>query len=137
MGSAFPATGAILSARSLDGMSGYDQGVVTAELNNHTVMGMGGDVGFISYTLYYPAEDVSLLLLSTRDRTPMATRTLPAPGRRERAGDLFSGMTGHVYMPQSSGCGVFRVWVMPHPAPPSSRGPAHKVRIVMDRMSTH
>lgn len=71
---AFHTPGAILSARSLDEMSEYDYGIVTAELNNRTVMGHGGrNFGFISYTLYYPDEGVSILFLSNHDQATMVT----------------------------------------------------------------
>lgn len=42
-------------------------------------------------------------------------------------GDPFSGMTGHYYVPQSSDCGVFRVWVVVHPGPFFSRTLAYQV----------
>jgi len=71
---AFHTPGAILSKESLDAMTGNDYGIVTSTLKNRTVMGHGGrNFGYISYTLYYPDEDVSIMFLSNHDRNPMAT----------------------------------------------------------------
>lgn len=71
---AFHTPGAFLSKESVDAMTNNDYGIVMARLNNRTVTGHGGrNFGFISYTLYYPDEDVSIMFLSNHDRTPMAT----------------------------------------------------------------
>ncbi|MBN1431148.1 MAG: serine hydrolase [Methanomicrobiaceae archaeon] len=71
---AFHTSGAILSSESLGAMTGNDYGIVSSVLKNRTVMGHGGrNFGYISYTLYFPEEDVSIMFLSNHDRTPMAT----------------------------------------------------------------
>jgi len=71
---AFHTPGAILSPASLDAMTGNDYGIVTIVLNNRTVIGHGGrNFGFISYTLYFPDTDTTIVFLSNHDRTPMAT----------------------------------------------------------------
>lgn len=71
---AFHTPGAILSSESLDAMTENGYGIVKAVLDNRTVTGHGGrNFGFISYTLYYPDEDMTIIFLSNHDRTPMAT----------------------------------------------------------------
>lgn len=71
---AFHTPGAILSSQSLDAMTENGYGIVKAVMDNRTVLGHGGrNFGFISYTLYYPDEDVGIVFLSNHDRTPMAT----------------------------------------------------------------
>ncbi|HUT38750.1 MAG TPA: serine hydrolase [Methanoregula sp.] len=71
---AFHTPGAILSSQSTDAMAKNGYGIVQATFGNRTVIGHGGrNFGFISYTLYYPDEDVSIMFLSNHDRTPMAT----------------------------------------------------------------
>ncbi|MBN2734373.1 MAG: serine hydrolase [Methanomicrobiaceae archaeon] len=71
---AFHSPGAILTSDSLNAMTGNDYGIVTSVMKNRTVTGHGGrNFGFISYTLYFPDEDVSILFLSNYDRNPMAT----------------------------------------------------------------
>jgi|MTBAKMStandDraft_1061839.scaffolds.fasta_scaffold10753_2 CubicO group peptidase (beta-lactamase class C family) len=74
---AFHTPGAILSAQSVEEMEENGFGIVKATPANRTVIGHGGrNFGFISYTLYYPDEDVAIIFLSNHDRTPMVT--LPA-----------------------------------------------------------
>jgi len=78
---AFHTPGAILTSASMDEMAENDYGIVSGKMFNRTVAGHGGrNFGFISYTLYYPDEGVSLMYLSNYDRTPMAglTRDLSA-----------------------------------------------------------
>ncbi len=71
---AFHTPGAILSPASLDAMTENDYGIVKIVLNNRTVIGHGGrNFGFISYTLYFPDTDTTIVFLSNHDRTPMAT----------------------------------------------------------------
>jgi len=71
---AFYTPGAILTPQSSDTMVQKGYGVVKAQTNGRTVIGHGGRaVGFISYTLYYPDEGVSIIFLSNHDRTPMVT----------------------------------------------------------------
>ena len=73
---AFHTPGAILSGQSLDAMVEYEFGIVGAVMDNRTVIGHGGrNFGFISYTLYFPDEDVTIMFLSNHDRTPMVTIT--------------------------------------------------------------
>ena len=70
---AFHTPGAILSSQSLDEMAEYGYGIVRGAVDNRSVIGHGGrNFGFISYTLYYPDQDVTILFLSNHDRTPMA-----------------------------------------------------------------
>lgn len=67
----------ILSHQAVEDMMENNYGVVRAELEGRTVVGHGGRaVGFISYTLYFPDEDVTVIFLSNYDRTPMATLPL-------------------------------------------------------------
>jgi CubicO group peptidase (beta-lactamase class C family) len=89
---AFHTPGAILSEQSTDAMAENGYGIVQAQLKDRTVIGHGGrNFGFISYTLYYPDEDLSIIFLSNHDRTPMVT--LP--------GDLSSIVFGEPYnLPQ-------------------------------------
>ncbi len=69
---AFHTPGVILTAESIDTMTEYGYGIVGAVMCNRTVFGHGGrNFGFISYTLYYPDENVSIMFLSNYDRTPM------------------------------------------------------------------
>jgi CubicO group peptidase (beta-lactamase class C family) len=71
---AFHTPGAILSAQSVAEMEENGYGIVKAAAANRTVIGHGGrNFGFISYTLYYPDEDVTIIFLSNHDRTPMVT----------------------------------------------------------------
>ncbi len=71
---AFHTPGAILTAESIDAMTEYDYGIVGGVMCNRTVFGHGGrNFGFISYTLYYPDDNVSLMFLSNHDRTPMGS----------------------------------------------------------------
>ena len=71
---AFHTPGAILTPQSSDAMVQNGYGVVKAKMNGRTVIGHGGRaVGFISYTLYYPDEGVTIIFLSNHDRTPMVT----------------------------------------------------------------
>lgn len=71
---AFHTPGTILSPQSTTAMLENDYGIVTGITKNRTVNGHGGrNFGFISYTLYYPDEDVSIMFLSNYDRTPMGS----------------------------------------------------------------
>jgi hypothetical protein len=71
---AFHNPGAVLSEASVDAMTTNDYGIVKAVSGNRTVMGHGGrNFGFISYTIYYPEEDITIMFLSNHDRTPMVT----------------------------------------------------------------
>jgi len=71
---AFHTPGAILSSQSLDAMAEYGYGIIKDVMDNRTVIGHGGrNFGFISYTLYYPDEDVTIIFLSNHDRTPMVS----------------------------------------------------------------
>lgn len=71
---AFHNPGAVLSAESVDAMTENDYGIVKAVSGNRTVMGHGGrNFGFISYTIYYPDDDITIVFLSNHDRTPMVT----------------------------------------------------------------
>ena len=70
---AFHTSETILSSQSSRVMVDNDFGIVKAEMDGRTVIGHGGRaVGFISYTLYFPNEGVSIIFLSNHDRTPMA-----------------------------------------------------------------
>lgn len=70
----FYTPGSILSPDASQAMIENDYGMVRAELHDRTVVGHGGRaVGFISYTLYFPDEDVTVIFLSNYDRTPMAS----------------------------------------------------------------
>jgi len=78
---AYHTPGAILSAESMDEIASNNYGIVSGNLFNRTVAGHGGrNFGFISYTLYFPDEGISIMYLSNYDRTPMAglTRDLSA-----------------------------------------------------------
>jgi len=71
---AFHTPGAILTPKSYDTMVQNGYGVVKAQMNGRTVIGHGGRaVGFISYTLYYPDEGVTIIFLSNHDRTSMVS----------------------------------------------------------------
>ena len=89
---AFHTPGAILSPQSTDAMLENHYGIEKGVLKNRTLNGHGGrNFGFISYTLYYPDQDVSIMFLSNHDRTPMVTLT----------GDLSAIVFGEPYsLPQ-------------------------------------
>ena len=71
---AFHTPGTILSVASTAAMVENRYGIEHAVMRNRTVIGHGGrNFGFISYTQYYPAENVSIIFLSNHDRTPMVT----------------------------------------------------------------
>jgi CubicO group peptidase (beta-lactamase class C family) len=71
---AFHTPGAILSLESVDAMVNNDYGIVKVPTGNRTVIGHGGrNFGFVSYTLYFPDTDTTIVFLSNHDRTPMAT----------------------------------------------------------------
>lgn len=73
---AFHTPGTILSPQSTAAMLENRYGIESGFLKNRTFSGHGGrNFGFISYTLYYPYEDVSIMFLSNHDRTPMVTLT--------------------------------------------------------------
>ena len=68
----FHTGGGIISTQATESMTDNDYGMVRAEMDGRTVIGHGGRaVGFISYTLYFPEQDVTLIFLSNYDRTPM------------------------------------------------------------------
>jgi CubicO group peptidase (beta-lactamase class C family) len=78
---AFHAPGTILSPESTRAMVENHYGIDTGVLRNHTYIGFTGhNFGYLSQTLYYPDEDVSIIFLSNHDRTPVVTlvRDLPA-----------------------------------------------------------
>lgn len=69
---AFHAPGTILSPRSTAAMLENHYGINEGIVKNRTYTGHGGrNFGFISYTLYFPKSDVSIMFLSNHDRTPM------------------------------------------------------------------
>ncbi|MHB8164098.1 MAG: serine hydrolase [Methanoregula sp.] len=71
---AFHTPGTILSPLSTASMLQNRYGIESGVVKNRTFSGHGGrNFGFISYTLYYPDEDLSIMFLSNHDRTPMAT----------------------------------------------------------------
>lgn len=73
---AFHTPGTVLSAQSVAAMVENHFGIESGVLKNRTMNGHGGrNFGFISYTLYYPDEAVSIMFLSNHDRTPMVTLT--------------------------------------------------------------
>lgn len=73
---AFHTPGTVLSAQSAAAMVENRYGIESGALKNRTMNGHGGrNFGFISYTLYYPDEAVSIMFLSNHDRTPMVTLT--------------------------------------------------------------
>ena len=73
---AFHTPGTILSPQSTAAMVENLYGIGKMQQTNRTVIGHGGrNFGFISFTLYYPDEDVSIMFLSNHDRTPMITLT--------------------------------------------------------------
>ena len=64
----------ILSPQAMETMIDHDYGVVRAQMHDRTVVGHGGRaVGFISYTIYFPDDEVTVIFLSNYDRTPMVT----------------------------------------------------------------
>jgi CubicO group peptidase (beta-lactamase class C family) len=71
---AFHTPGAIFTPQSSDEMVQNGYGIVKGQMNGRTVIGHGGRaVGFISYTLYYLEEGLTVIFLSNHDRTPMVT----------------------------------------------------------------
>jgi CubicO group peptidase (beta-lactamase class C family) len=67
---AFHTPGAILSSVSLDAMLESGYGIVKTTVENRTVIGHAGrNFGFISQTLYFPDDGVTILFLSNYDRT--------------------------------------------------------------------
>ncbi|MDN7023815.1 serine hydrolase [Methanoculleus sp. FWC-SCC1] len=71
---AFHTPGAVLSAASVDAMTRHGYGIVDGAIGNRTAFGHGGrNFGFISYTLSYPDENVTVLFLANHDRTPMVS----------------------------------------------------------------
>ncbi|WP_321507741.1 serine hydrolase [uncultured Methanoregula sp.] len=73
---AFHTPGTILSPQSTAAMVDNHYGIESGVVKNRTFSGHGGrNFGFISYTLYYPEKDVSIMFLSNHDRTPMVTLT--------------------------------------------------------------
>lgn len=70
----FHTPGRILTPLSTAAMEENHYGIEKGVVKNLTVIGHGGrNFGFISYTLYYPEVDVSIIFLSNHDRTPMVT----------------------------------------------------------------
>jgi CubicO group peptidase (beta-lactamase class C family) len=77
---AFHTPGAVLSPESATAMFDNHYGIERAMMKNRTIIGHGGrNFGFISYTLYYPDNEVSIIFLSNHDRTPMVTLTNDLP----------------------------------------------------------
>jgi hypothetical protein len=71
---AFHAPGTVLSPESTAVMVENHYGIESGVLKNRTFSGHGGrNFGFISFTLFYPDEDVSIMFLTNYDRTPMVT----------------------------------------------------------------
>jgi len=71
---AFHTPGTILSPQSTAAMVDNHYGIESGVAKNRTLSGHGGrNFGFISYTLYFPDEGVSIMFLSNHDRTPMVT----------------------------------------------------------------
>jgi CubicO group peptidase (beta-lactamase class C family) len=71
---AFHTPGTILTPGSTAAMIENNYGIVEGVVKTRTYTGHGGrNFGFISYTLYYPESDVSIMFLSNHDRTPMCT----------------------------------------------------------------
>jgi CubicO group peptidase (beta-lactamase class C family) len=69
---AFHAPGTVLTPGSTAAMLENHYGINEGIVKNRTYTGHGGrNFGFISYTLYYPESDVSIMFLSNHDRTPM------------------------------------------------------------------
>jgi CubicO group peptidase (beta-lactamase class C family) len=78
---AFNSPGAILSPQSTAAMVENHYGIESGKLMNRTYIGFSGrNFGYISQTLYYPDEDVTLMFLTNHDRTPVVTliKDLPA-----------------------------------------------------------
>jgi CubicO group peptidase (beta-lactamase class C family) len=78
---AFHTPGTILSPQSTAAMVEHHYGIESGKLKNRTFIGFSGrNFGFISQTLYYPDEDVSIMFLTNHDRTPVLTlvNDLPA-----------------------------------------------------------
>lgn len=72
----FHTPGTILSPQSTAAMVDNHYGIESGVVKNRTFSGHGGrNFGFISYTLYYPDTDMSIIFLSNHDRTPMVTLT--------------------------------------------------------------
>ncbi|MEN6342482.1 MAG: serine hydrolase [Methanospirillum sp.] len=73
---AFHTPGAFLSPQSTAAMVQNHYGIESGVMKNRTINAHGGrNFGFISYTLYYPDEGLSIMFLSNHDRTPMVTLT--------------------------------------------------------------
>jgi CubicO group peptidase (beta-lactamase class C family) len=78
---AFHTPGKILSPASTAAMVENHYGIESGTLKNRTYVGFTGrNFGFISQTLYYPDEGVSIMYLTNHDRTPVVTlmNDLPA-----------------------------------------------------------
>lgn len=78
---AFHTSEIILSRQSKTTMIENHYGIDSGKIMNHTYIGhTGRNFGFISQTLYFPEEQVSIIFLTNYDRTPVVTlvNDLPA-----------------------------------------------------------
>ncbi len=66
--------GTVLSPESTTAMEKSHYGIDSGNLKNRTWIGhTGRNFGFISQTLYFPKENVSIIFLTNHDRTPVLT----------------------------------------------------------------
>ncbi len=73
---AFHRPGAILSSVSLDAMFSNNYGINEATYHNHTVLSHAGrNFGFISQTVNFPDDNVTIIFLSNYDRIPLTQIT--------------------------------------------------------------
>jgi CubicO group peptidase (beta-lactamase class C family) len=71
---AFHASELILSEQSKTTMIENHYGIDSGKIMNHTYIGhTGRNFGFVSQTLYFPEENVSIIFLTNYDRTPVVT----------------------------------------------------------------
>ncbi len=76
----FNTPGTILSPLSTAAMVKNHYGIESGKLKNRTYIGFTGrNFGFISQTLYYPDEDISIMFLSNHDRIPVLTQVNDLP----------------------------------------------------------
>lgn len=69
-GQVFQTGGGILSPASVSAMLDHSYGVTKASVENHTAVGFTGrNFGYISNTLYFPEDNVTIVWLSNYDRT--------------------------------------------------------------------
>jgi len=67
-------TSEILSPQSTTAMIDNHYGIESGKIMNHTYIGhTGRNFGFISQTLYFPEENLSIIFLTNHDRTPVVT----------------------------------------------------------------